>query len=145
MGSIYANAYVTLVAAGGTAFSGLCGLEKVTPPMKRRFSNPLEGLWRSPNLLWKEKILDHEVAISYSAWNSRAWTFQEQMFSRRLLVLNDETVCWECHCAVWFEGIKALDSQCRDQAKTIARGFHSSYRQNSTISRSTSDDTICGS
>ena len=34
MGSIYANAYVIVVAATGNASQGLCGIEHTTPPME---------------------------------------------------------------------------------------------------------------
>jgi hypothetical protein len=123
MGSIYANAYITLVAAGGTAFSGLRGFEMITPPMQRSIRKPPKGVWRNPNLLLQREIRDHHWRIRHSTWSSRAWTFQEQIFSRRLLVLSNESVSWECHCAVWFEGIEAFSIQCRQHEKTIAQGF----------------------
>lgn len=39
-----------------------------------------------------------------STWYERGWTFQEQIFSRRKIILQDETVNWECHCTAWHEG-----------------------------------------
>ncbi|KAH8880816.1 HET-domain-containing protein [Thozetella sp. PMI_491] len=32
-------------------------------------------------------------------WNSRGWTFQELLFSRRKILFHNNTVNWECHCA----------------------------------------------
>jgi hypothetical protein len=36
-------------------------------------------------------------------WASRAWTFQERIFSRRLLIFADSTVHWNCACVHWSE------------------------------------------
>jgi hypothetical protein len=38
-----------------------------------------------------------------SEWNSRGWTFQESLFSRRCLILSQEQVFWECRSASWYE------------------------------------------
>jgi len=44
IGLIYVYVYVILVAAGGTAFSGLRGFEKITPPMQRSVRKPPIGV-----------------------------------------------------------------------------------------------------
>ncbi|KAK4035023.1 HET-domain-containing protein [Parachaetomium inaequale] len=122
MGSIYANAYVTIVAAGGTAFCGLRGIENATPPMARASGTPYYlGHGR-------EDYVDREIRalhrrLQASAWSHRAWTFQEQIFSRRLLVLDHVSVAWECHCAVWLEGMEAADGQCQNNRAVVAQGL----------------------
>jgi hypothetical protein len=120
MGSIYARAYVTLVAAGGTAFSGLRGIEHATPPVER--GRETASYVQSPESLQQEILLHHRK-LSASAWNHRAWTFQEQIFSRRLLIFGDKDVSWECHCTVWFERMDVVEGQCQDNRDVVAQGL----------------------
>ena len=125
MGSIYANACFTLVAAEGTAFSGLRGLTSNVNDGFARHTGP-EDYKRYPTSLHRELRAHHERMQS-SLWNQRGWTFQEQIFSRRLLVWSGTGVVWECHCAVWMEGIP-LDEKAKCQANggadVVAPGFH---------------------
>lgn len=121
MASIYANAYVTLVAAGGTAFSGLRGIEHATPPMERKLRKTATYVQSSESL--QEQILFHHRELSASAWNHRAWTFQEQIFSRRMLMFGDENFSWECHCTVWFEQMDVVEGQCQDNRDVVAQGL----------------------
>ena len=46
-----------------------------------------------------EKILTPET----SKWARRAWTFQEELMSRRRLIFTDEQVWWQCPRATWCE------------------------------------------
>lgn len=46
---------------------------------------------------------DIEVEVMQSNWASRAWTFQERIFSRRLLIFINSTVYWSCSCLRWTE------------------------------------------
>ncbi|KAF2427383.1 HET-domain-containing protein [Tothia fuscella] len=46
----------------------------------------------------------YTIGLTNSKWASRAWTLQEQLFSRRKIVFQQSTVNWECHCACWQEG-----------------------------------------
>ena len=127
MGSIYANAYVTMVAAGGTADSGLRGIEGVTPPMVRPSEMPDYLRYRNSQRYYSHslysEIKKHHAKLQACLWNSRAWTFQEQVFSRRLLIFGDTDVSWECHCAVWFERMEVVEDQCQDNKEVVAQGF----------------------
>ncbi|KAF2656427.1 HET-domain-containing protein, partial [Lophiostoma macrostomum CBS 122681] len=38
-----------------------------------------------------------------SNWYSRGWTFQEHTFARRMIIFQDNTYNWECHCTSWQE------------------------------------------
>ncbi|CAH0047634.1 unnamed protein product [Clonostachys solani] len=116
MGSIYANAYVTIVAAGGNSYTGLHGIENITPPMERPNKTPLYLV--APKAASEEIKAAHGY-ISRSMWNRRAWTFQEQIFSRRLLVLSEARITWECHCAVWFEGLEVVQGQCKKKRQVV--------------------------
>ncbi|OAA35113.1 Heterokaryon incompatibility [Beauveria brongniartii RCEF 3172] len=124
MGSIYANAYATIVVAHGAAHHGLCGIQHVTPPMQRaRGGAPYTPSYvRRPGSL-VAAVRQHMDAMQRSAWNSRAWTFQEQIFSRRLIILSDSDVTWECHCNVWLEGVRAVEAQCARNTAVVAEGF----------------------
>ncbi|OAA78919.1 Heterokaryon incompatibility [Akanthomyces lecanii RCEF 1005] len=127
MGSIYANAYATVVVAnGGGAHRGLLGIQDVTPPMDRvgrRGGVPYTPWYvRRPGSM-AAAVQSHMAALQRSAWNQRAWTFQEQIFSRRLIVLDDAAVAWECHCNVWLEGVAAVEAQCARNTAVVAQGF----------------------
>ncbi|KAF3804055.1 hypothetical protein GCG54_00007848 [Colletotrichum gloeosporioides] len=83
MAYVFANAYLTIVAAAGDAESGLNGLVRRTPA-------------KAP-----PGKVKHEDLILGSRWATRAWTVQEGMYSRRKVYVFEETVTWECHCEVW--------------------------------------------
>lgn len=55
-----------------------------------------------------------------------AWTFQEEVFSQRLLVLQNNSATWECHCAVWVEDIlmEAGKFQSEEAKRVVADGLH---------------------
>jgi hypothetical protein len=121
MGSIYANAYFTLVSTAGTAFTYLPGVQGYSFKRVRR---PAEYA-RYPSSLHREIRLHHR-RLQASPWSGRGWTFQEQIFSRRLLVFSEEGVTWECHCAVWFEGMPLENEPCKASTDMVAQGFYAS-------------------
>ena len=90
MAHIYASAELTIVAASGEdANYGLPGLTK---PLEERAEARRDWRWLT-------------VKFGYplmSAWIRRGWTFQESLFSRRLLIFSD-TVSWICGRCVWHE------------------------------------------
>ncbi|KAF2010427.1 HET-domain-containing protein [Aaosphaeria arxii CBS 175.79] len=92
MASIYANAYLTLIAAeGADANHGLSGIpggsrsrniERIiveTPSGQGSLLSPVEPQWPES-----------------SFWNQRGWTFQELLFSKRILIMNGGLVHWHC-------------------------------------------------
>ncbi|KAF2967175.1 hypothetical protein GQX73_g6400 [Xylaria multiplex] len=101
MGAIYANAYLTLVAADGhDANHGLRGsCPGVTRP--RVLGSPL--LTFSP--AEKTLAVEPEFApnITSEEWYRRGWTFQERTLSNRNLIFQQGRVFWECRGAVWTE------------------------------------------
>lgn len=124
MGSIYANAYATIVVINGPSDRGLAGIQDVTPAMSRARA----GVPYTPHYVRRPEnmataVFRHAEAMQRSVWNRRAWTFQEQIFSRRLLILNDTEITWECHCNVWLEGVRATESQCARNTAVVAQGF----------------------
>jgi len=98
MASIYANAYLTIVAAAGSdANYGLCGMELITK--SRQASCETIKLRHGMRLLVTPS---NAWSPEDSPWNLRAWTFQEGLLSRRLLIFN-ETISWICRSATWQE------------------------------------------
>lgn len=110
MASIYANAFVTLVAAEGTSASDGLQQQINFKTVKSR-ENPYWD-WHGPML-------------KRSAWSQRGWTFQELIFSQRAIFFFDNRVTWECHCAVWEdEVVKEADREpCRNRVSQDSQGF----------------------
>jgi hypothetical protein len=87
MACIYASAEFTIVAAGGdNANHGLRGIGG--PSKERKVSQQSASMERG--FPWK------------SQWVSRGWTFQETLFSPRLLIFNT-VVSWVCGRCIWTE------------------------------------------
>ncbi|QDS75313.1 hypothetical protein FKW77_001554 [Venturia effusa] len=90
MASIYASAYVTIVAAtGSNADHGLKGIRGVTD--SRQFS---------PDRVYG---IRDRIQPTTSIWYSRGWTFQEMVFSRRIIMLQYEIAIWACNSRSWDE------------------------------------------
>ncbi|GAB1317087.1 Heterokaryon incompatibility protein-domain-containing protein [Madurella fahalii] len=98
MASIYSRAYFTIVAGEGPhgdfSIPGVCRGDAPSRPRDitccyMRFPG---------SVLQTEHINDHAARsiCAGTPWSTRAWTFQEAFFSRRLLVCNG-TVSWFCH------------------------------------------------
>ncbi|PQE15015.1 heterokaryon incompatibility protein [Rutstroemia sp. NJR-2017a BVV2] len=105
MASIYASASVTIVAAQGThADFGLRGLQSC---QARTLTQNITKINRDNSILKVPDVL--EKLGSHSAWMKRGWTFQEHIFSHRLLIFNNESVYWECDHGVWYENIEDMD------------------------------------
>ena len=101
MASIYANAYLTVVAAGGEdANYGLRGIEgaepRATAPEIVRFPGRKDMLVYGL-MSWRPED---------SIWAKRGWTFQEALFSRRILVFNG-LISWFCRAAHWQEFLRS--------------------------------------
>jgi hypothetical protein len=90
MASIYANAYVTVIAANGwDANHGLRGIKGVTE--YRMLSSDLN-----------QDVFESLQPYS-TIWYNRGWTFQELIFSRRKIMFQYQMAIWECSCGVWHE------------------------------------------
>lgn len=101
MASIYANAYFTIVAADGqSADYGLRGIgpssyARTVACDTVRFPCGIDMVFHRPLAPCED-----------SPWASRAWTFQEALFSRRILIFNG-TVSWYCRTAFWREYVRS--------------------------------------
>jgi hypothetical protein len=95
MARIYASADFTIVAAGGEDAG--YGLRGIGGASTNRTPSP-----SSYCHLWDAYPED-------SKWATRGWTFQESLFSRRLLIFRD-TVSWICGRCEWREGVDDFTS-----------------------------------
>jgi hypothetical protein len=104
MSGIYAHATVTIIAAQGlSAESGLRGLQEISQPRDMRSSTHILG--NGTTVIQFPVPYQREMSSESSVWGERAWTFQEQLFSRRRLVFDGDSVRWECSKAIWREHV----------------------------------------
>lgn len=95
MASIYANASLTIIAANGEdANYGLLGLPGISGPRSCHTKT-----WSLGEFLKLQQVPGaHATGPSRSTssiWKSRAWTWQEGLFSRRQLIFHDDMVSWQ--------------------------------------------------
>ena len=110
MGQIYTRSLVTIMAAASTdSNSGLPGVSSQARSAQR-ISEPLNGgvLLRTctPKHRQNSKDIGWSRQTDYlknSKWDTRGWTFQEKVLSRRCLFFMEEQVYWECQRASWCE------------------------------------------
>jgi hypothetical protein len=91
MDLVYGNAYLTICAADGQdANAGLQGLHPTTTPTQiiEQYSPEVRLMSTQPA----------ENYIQQSAWNTRAWTFQERLLSKRTLIFVNGRVYFQCRC-----------------------------------------------
>lgn len=90
MGSIYGNAYFTIIAATGhDADAGLY-------PSKKGREDPTMFNWHGKRCALLPSVEDPESVVGRSKWASRAWTYQERLLSRRSLVFTDSELFFTC-------------------------------------------------
>lgn len=100
MDLIYSQALLTIVAAAGSdANAGLPGMRNGTRHEQVSYTVKdvplLCALHSEPN--------DFEHYLSFTTWNSRGWTMQERVLSRRALIFTSGQVYWECQQSSWCE------------------------------------------
>ena len=99
MDRIYGCAKLTIVAgAGSDAWAGLPGVgPKIKPrPIQQRLST-IKDL---PLVTTLESYHGWRMG---STWDSRGWTLQEKVLSKRLLIFGTEQVYFQCKTSQWYE------------------------------------------
>ena len=97
---VYARATLTLVAASGKdANAGLPGVRLES----RAFHQEIETIRPGLRLMVAHLAEDY---ISTSQWDSRAWTYQERMLSRRCLIFSNGRIYFQCRRATYCEDIE---------------------------------------
>ena len=98
MDLIYSGAHVTIIAAAGEdPYFGLPGVSST-----HRIPQQVVHLGKHTLCSLME---DAPKVISRSTWMSRAWTFQEALFSTRRLVFTEQQVYYECRATNWSETV----------------------------------------
>ena len=96
---VYARAFLTVVAGSGKdANAGLPGVRKES----RVFHQEIETVKPGVRLMVSHLAEDY---ISTSQWDSRAWTFQERMLSRRCLLFVNGRIYYQCRRTTFCEDI----------------------------------------
>ncbi|KAF9768020.1 hypothetical protein IL306_014737 [Fusarium sp. DS 682] len=100
MDLIYSKALFTILAAcGEDSDSGLAGLPgHPRDVFQRQVKVSLNGLHIMPLV-----TLSEEDTLQFSQWNTRGWTFQERLLSRRSLIFTNKQVYWCCDGTTWEE------------------------------------------
>lgn len=112
MSTIYQRADLTIIAAAGS--NPLYGLPGV---QKRRSVRPLVDHANDGSLCFSKVLTDEALAeicmvnIAKAEWASRAWTYQEAIFSRRRLIFTDRQVIFNCNARFCLESGIALPNQ----------------------------------
>lgn len=115
MSAIFANASVTIIAANGSnAYSGLPGLQGISSP--RTCKQDIFNVGRGSKIL-----LQQWQGSETSVWSTRAWTFQELLFSRRRVIFEGDYLRWECSNAFWFEDVIQMDGLLVVQNDVVSR------------------------
>lgn len=101
---IYACATFTIVATDGLdAEHGLRGFKDLTVP--RKHSQEVLPWTNSESFVINHSSYARSLYYSSSTYYSRAWTFQEEIFSKRKLLFWDGGVEWRCGSGLWHEGL----------------------------------------
>ena len=99
MASVYLAALITIIAAAGnSASAGLPGVE----PKSRKVEQDIAKVSSELSLVLGRKPGSD---IDSSTWNTRGWTFQERLYSKRLLVFLHDRIYWQCRSVLWDEDI----------------------------------------
>ena len=98
MDLIYSGAHLTIVAAAGQdpdfGLPGVSSTQRIPQARVQISNHTLCSTMEDPTSV-----------IKHSKWMSRAWTFQEALFSRRRLIFTEQQVFYECKATNWSETV----------------------------------------
>lgn len=101
MGRIYNNALFTIVDGNSDASTkGLLRKESDRDTSGQIIAEVRPGL---------SLFLPTAMPNDLTRWESRAWTFQEKVLSRRMLVFLNGFAQWQCQEGIWREDVNARD------------------------------------
>lgn len=103
MGSIFGHAEIVIVAAGGKDADGaLAGISQPRIFQPRKLVRIAREVTRNVNVL-----LAVHYDETYGVWDTRAWTLQERLMSRRMLVFGQNYASYHCRHSVLREDMPA--------------------------------------
>lgn len=101
---LYSKAVLTVVAADGlTSMDGLRGVREGSRSIQQDFVQISDEI----RLLTPIQVPQD---LDTTMWNSRAWTFQERLLSKRLLIFKSGQMTWHCRGAIAHEDMPAVDT-----------------------------------
>lgn len=126
MGSIYANAIVTIVATDGDSASGIPGLKGISKP--RGLSQNVipfgeETLIRRNTFAMDEMIF---FPARLQAYYQRGWTCQEYAMAERKIIFYNQEAHWVCSCNLWHEELTLfaeMNNELSPQSNIVMAGF----------------------
>jgi Heterokaryon incompatibility protein (HET) len=99
MDTIYSHALVTIIAAAGKSVeSGLPGVSDTPRDVDQKTARIDDDF-----SLMQTAMQGPKYHLQYSRWNTRGWTFQERILSRRILFIPETQVLWACDGSTWDE------------------------------------------
>lgn len=125
MGTIYGSAHFTIVAAvdssTGSGLPGVSDTPRQWPPIHKEL--------RSFNNYYR--CVDHnmELAIDTSRWNSRGWTFQERLLSRRYLFITNRQAYFLCAQSTHQEELGFVRGFTNNQSRSLGRSRFSRLQE----------------
>ncbi|TGO33080.1 hypothetical protein BHYA_0268g00070 [Botrytis hyacinthi] len=97
---IYARAEMTIVAATGDgANSGLLDIDPIFTDVETHLVD---------NIRFTVNSIELREVIGFSTWFTRGWTFQELVFSKRILYFTTERTYYSCEEGSWSEDFPLL-------------------------------------
>lgn len=116
MGDIYAGAQVAIFALGDDSNAGLPGVSS-TPRLGQQEC-------RSGSFRFISTMPDPHEAIKQTKWMTRAWTYQEGLFSTRRLFFIEHQVYFECNAMNEAESFKSNLDVIHTQNGQRFRAYH---------------------
>jgi hypothetical protein len=99
---IYSGAIAAIIAAGGDNSSS--GIPGIVNRERDIYQEPVQV----GNDLYLKKLLETGTGghVKHTTWSTRAWTFQERLFSRRAIIFTRDQSYWDCSKATYCEEVK---------------------------------------
>lgn len=116
MDAVYGSAVFTIVAAqGDNAIAGLPGVRLDHFAQPEHVEQAKQVAQEVATVKDNVKVIapfsrDQKPATANWIWSTRAWTFQERLLSRRLLIFANGEMTWHCRTAVAREDMPAEQS-----------------------------------
>lgn len=117
MGLIYSKAvFVLIAAAGQDANAGLPGIRAGTRTTR-------QDILELPAISLIT-VVDgpYTSGVSQSTWETRGWTMQEKILSRKRLIFTEHQIYWQCPQAVWLEEVVLENAPPHHFLSTPGRG-----------------------
>jgi hypothetical protein len=114
VGRIYSNAKFTIIASGMDADAGLPGFRPGTRTFQQEEVEVIPSSAENPGLSllttckrqrthWEETAQWTQEEIDSCKWNTRGWTLQERVLSKRSLMFAQDQVYWVCDGGIFCE------------------------------------------